>query len=652
MDYESLSPTIEKIFLNKDYALSLSEIAVSIIDKASTTEISQEGADFAIEYKILRDNGGLEFTSPVFTNILYIVYYINKYSLVYESAEDWVDFISSSTPKTLPRHVAYQYSEFALVVINRFYCKSVVDYISNEEIKLPLKYRALFTTFIFLDTDIDTLVNFLFKITKEIKAEGNYFSLNNTVRFFAKQNIDFGKKIILNSKPYAEKLELFCPYAYLGLTQSLGVEASFYILKELLESSDILHQTVGLSCLSMLHGNNDTPEDIEHLLMPTLDQLELKGNDRINRGLIFVYGLLIEKLSQARPKLERFANSVLGKDAVWALSKVMLLKHEEEYMSEWYKVSFKSLTNLSNQHVDTYRNLNGIFHFIIKDREDEVFHFFELFIEEKENDLDNLEGFKMFFEEIYETNIEIIEKWITLWFNKDNSRFHVASMRVIGFNSLSRQTSISLHLPTLNSLSPSDIEFVLFKVVGFLYSKEQLENLLYSSLMYEGDCVYILKLVKLLFTDYIIYNYRGSIQFLKDKLQTANTVQKELIQHVIEFYEQVYNIEFDKPKEFSHSPERLKLLFEQENKRFKLDDDSIFKQPSTLDLFKKVSVKNGNHMFVRNEEMFDIKRQYSNKSTLGSISASFELPIGEYIDPVNQEYKRYIWRTFKRRAVK
>lgn len=656
MDLDIYRKVLEFIEINPAFARELGGLAEAILlnKTPATFTLSKECKLLSTDEQILKDSEPNDFKATEILHFFYVLDFLTPKVNELKSTAQWVSFFSNLyNPQYNSSYnaIGHKFTDLAVIISNHYFGVNIPEIIINntESNSRPLR-NSYFDTFPFLKAKDQEIIDALFIVTEGIKPEDNYISLNISVRKKAFESPQFAFLLIEKSITNIQKARLFVPFVFVGITEALGIEKTFIILKELLESPDKELKIIGLRSLGMLHGNNVNPKEIEEKALLLLEPIEAAGDDSLLGELLFTYGLLVEKFQYSRQKLIDIPNNNSGKDVFFALARILHLKIEEELNEEWVKVSLVKLSNLFQHHTGTYNSVSWALYDIIKSQPDIAFNYFENFIREKQNSIDDLRAFKNVFSELIQNDFAVFQKWITIWLNNDENRFQQAVTKTLMIVSIDKSKEVRLDEDELNKLHPYDIEFILYKIVGNIFAKENLESLTFSALSFNGENAFIKQVVSELFCYYITYNYPGSLDYLKQKKANSNSLQREVIEVVEQFFAEVYSLRKAKPKELYPSHERLQLLFNQSTKQFaNSKDNSRFKEASFLDFVTKVSIKTGNAFFSRDEYTYGMQNRYKNKSNMGHISHSFDFPSGEFLDPIGQEYNRHIWRTFKRR---
>lgn len=654
MEIDKYLPPLEFALANPEESGLLATLAYNFLQTGAIPQTEQNYHTTINRSGFINISNTTTFTNSEALVFFYIYHHILEDSKKLNSEDDWIAYLSKITTqsfRSFREKAGYDVFEVAILIINRIYRVNIAKLIVQANGINKIIESSYWDTLPYIVAPDLDIIQALFVSTEGIKPEDNYLDLNKSVRVISKSNPKIGEMIIQKAKFSIEKLRLFCPYAFLGLSEARPISEVFHIVEELLKSQDDEQKKIGLRSLAMLHGDKNSPQEIENLFLPLLEEIEDRNEDSLNAELIFVYGLLIDKLSVSRRKLITIPSQSPGKDTLFALSRILSLKIENEIEEKWPTAAFAILSDLSGQHLGTYKLLDWTFHRIVKNRSDLILNYFELFIANDKNNLSNIEAFRHTFTGAYKFDQELVCMWITVWLNNDNPRFHVAVSKVLSLLWLDGERSIRLHESTINKLSALDIEFILFKVVGYVLAKEHLESLVFSALTYKESAGLIEDIVTQLFCHHIVYNYPSTMKYLKQQEANGNEVQVRIINIINQHYEETYSLKSKKPQELASSPARLQILFNQETKKLSdFQDPSPFKETSFLDLFTNITLKTGKHFFSRDDHSYGMKNRYGQKSTMGQISQSFEMPGGEFIDPVGQEYNRHMWRRFKRRV--
>lgn len=653
MNLEKYSSVIDFAVSNKEFVQELSKLACSVISNGDGFILSKKVYKKAADSNILNSNR--EFTSKEYLQFFYAIHYIEEKTGTYTQDSDWLgffDFLGLVQNKVFRETLEHEHLYLTAIIINRIKGIDILKIIIKRTEEVPQHIRtSIFSSIPYLVSSIDNIINSLLILTEGIKLEDNYLDLNRSLHKLAFQNSDFCTLLIEQTKKFPEKSTLLVPFAFQGLTEKKGISETKCIIESLLKEKNKESQQLGLKCLSLSRNLNEEYNVIIEF-SPLLNDIENNGDDSAIVDLLHVYYRFKENLPIAKQKIIDITLKKQSKDAFHAASSFLFLSsYDETFDKSWAESILNILICLKDQHVGTFRNIEmALKKFLEKDL-DLVINYLTKFIEESENDLKNIKGFKNVFLSLANSNIKVLEKIITLWLNNDSSRFHNVVHMVCSELWIQNKKVIRLDKETLDTLSDFDLEFILMKIAGYIHSKDHLESLVYSVLERKNLNHEIKSIVIELFCFHISYNYSGTIDFLKQKKPKANKAQKEIIKSILEYNDARHQPKKKKPNELLPSEERMRVSFQQRNlDALNFKDNSCFKEPSFFDMVTKISLKFGGSFFTRNEYYGNRNRYNDNtRSKLGHISHSFEMPTGEFTDPIGQRYSQYLWRIFKRR---
>lgn len=653
MDLKKYLPFIDFSSSYPNEVEELGVIAHSIVHNVLQESIV---ADNAKNEKILNTEEPVEFTNKEGLSFYYVLNFLLENCDKKEDEEDWKNFFKMHLSHPIPqleKVAGHAYYDLILLISNRLYNVDIAKLICGNDIVVRRAISfSLFDTLPYLNAVDDILANALLICTSDIQAEGNYFNLNESVRAKAFDSPGFGWALLKKVKGDLRTSKLFVPSLFLGLTQNSGIEKTGIIVEDLLMSDDPEQWKIGLWCIRMLSSKK---EDINKYQVEVLEFLNSLTADKIAkvRGeLVYTYGQFIDQFPSAVEKIEEVGNADFTDDVAFFFSLIINSNVEKYYNKGWLLGMINAMTNIHDKPASCYSHMSFALSDLVKQNPDVVFDYLSKFISAHNFSSQNVHGFKDLFTEICDTNLHLLERWITIWLNNDSMNFQRAVAEISNILSLHKQQRIELDEEILNSLSAYDAEFILYKILGCLFAKEHIESLSFSITKFEGQHYKeIGKLFAQLFIGHVLYNYASSIDYLKSIKESSSSHQQSIIE-VIEEYDAKNKISRkSKPKELYHSPERMQLLFSQANKAMSLPGKKDkFKEPSFLDMIKNVKIKIGASFFNRGDTGIETYKSYQVKSNMGHFSSSFEMPVGVITDPIGMEYSRYTWRSFKRRG--
>ncbi len=432
MNPEVIIPALEFTLKNKEQAYELGIFSNCLVTDKNPPPLSPTLLNHVEIDKILILEPTPKFILKEYQLFFYALSYI-KNSVIDFSELNVLKLINSLSDKQFHKSVARQWyyiNGYILVLLNRFFDQDVPKWIGQNKTSKNT-HHLYWDVLPYMKSTVDNLISALYASTCDIKAEGNYLGLNQSVTKTAKNNPAFATELLQSCQSDFRQMELFFPHAFQGLSASAGMSKSFPVLRELLTSKKKHHQMIGLKTYAWLHGNNDQPEEVEKEILPILKSIELQSDDALTSQLIYVYGLLIDKLSNAREKLVTIPESYRGKDICFALSQLVMMKIETEKDQKWFQNALGIFHNLNGQHLGTYRNISFAFAFNYSSNADLFYDYIDNFIKEPNNQLRNIEGFRDVFEKALNEDKGGFEDWLTRSLNNESSRFHRAMNYVL-----------------------------------------------------------------------------------------------------------------------------------------------------------------------------------------------------------------------------
>ena len=245
---------------------------------------------------------------------------------------------------------------------------------------------------------------------------------------------------------------------------------------------------------------------------------------------------------------------------------------------------------------------------------------------------------------ISEVRQEDMSVWITKWFNEDDFVFNVRASELVRQGYLVKGVPI-LSKQLLDRYSIFDVEYIVTKILGLVHRHDHLSTLIFSVLQRTPEDKSVNILIESSFLNHILYNYNSPKDFLKEKVKSGNKLEKKIARRILK--------ESNKKEARLNSLARLKELEGSETRineyhkqRFKNYDliKEIHKRSAIAQIAKNIQMRAGKGFFLRKED-----GSYSSITNFGTIQHSFEMPRGEFVNPVGQEMNRRFYQMFKRR---
>lgn len=243
---------------------------------------------------------------------------------------------------------------------------------------------------------------------------------------------------------------------------------------------------------------------------------------------------------------------------------------------------------------------------------------------------------------IVEEDQAMFSRYLTLWLRDGNAMTHRAILFLCSAQGIP-SGFFKVSPDFMQSASSSEKLYIAYKIAGYVYSAEHLQGLLFSLLdNVRADEERLLDSLFQLFYNYVIYNYRGTLDKIDLILGNQN-----LPAHLVEFYSSLraeynqYFAELDNVKSFRElQPDNRLGEFIQFYRQQKFSTQMNSAERTGLSsLFKNTPVHSHRWAIRRPEQaVHDVH-------PLGHISTSVEFPSGEKLNPTYQEMTR---RTYQR----
>jgi hypothetical protein len=252
--------------------------------------------------------------------------------------------------------------------------------------------------------------------------------------------------------------------------------------------------------------------------------------------------------------------------------------------------------------------------------------------------------------EVVRRDIPQFQKRFVQWLATDNDYIHTG-LRYVTFTQKLDSSLFNIPKGIFQDLSTDQKIFAAYKIVGYVYSTEELQSLLISLVeSTDEDNEALERSLYFIFSKYLVYNYRGTLDLLKKELQTdrLSSFARGLFTKIIEeykiYFEALKRIAVN--KELEPYPKQVQLR----NFYFKQLFSDIPRQArnnSILGLFKSVSINSHNWVIRRKREEGHNHNPIHNPQPLGNISVTKEFPSGETLDPVFQEEIRRTYQNIR-----
>lgn len=479
------------------------------------------------------------------------------------------------------------------------------------------------------------LVKFLQQVIDRIGNDGGVHYLNEGMLLWSEKNPTEARLALdLLTNSNHPRMVTFIPPVAAGVSKT---DQRNDVLKELLQLIKDKKKCV-LGIMSVIRIEYDAPDKW------FLDSLEEEFNLIVEKNdltmfphLIDVYGRLNQHFSNAKDHLIQFSKiNVL--EIRLALLYYLWINAKYHDAPEHYRTLLLEMTK--GEHLQNERcksTLTPVLTKTIELNTKLTAEFLDLYI--RQNPEHEISIFKNILQQLYSKDNSQLQHLLTCWLNEDKPFFHRAVSEVHSQFYISSLHNVGLSKEVIQSLSTIDVQFIILRILSYNYTKEHLQRLVFSLL----DCCpgdkEVERMVYDAFVVKILYNYPSSKTFLEEKKKSANRRTVILINRIIKESELYYQ-ELEKLprlKEFYASPTRAKIYAEKQakkqNERFAKRDKGLFESFMT-----HINLKGGKNFFTKSDG------KYSDKTPMGHVRASIDLPRGEFIDPIGELKERMTFR--------
>ncbi|WP_310992084.1 hypothetical protein [Aequorivita marina] len=496
--------------------------------------------------------------------------------------------------------------------------------------------------------NVDILFNSLTLLLERIENDGALIEFLNGVERASSTCSDFGNDLYhkLVNQEDSNKLRLLTKVLS-GLYKNEKKETVLKI-KELVHSGDNAKVIIGIQSIAELESESlklehEFLEIIEDKFEEFLENQEFK---KIWPSILFACRNKREVINNADEFIGRIWNEPsieIQIELIFLLSYNLDINKEKElYIEVLHK-----LISLSIEYKGAYNQLSYTLGDKIKQEPETVINFLNNWVAHDVAHAKNIDLFKFLINSIIDVDVSIYAELITNWLNCDNSNFHIAVFEIMRAKHIRNIPEMRIPNKLLEEMTAFDVEYITYKILGYIYDKNTSTSMIYSILEAKINDETVVSFLKKVFVAYFIFNYYGTIEYLRNKRKNAAPKLKTMIESIILEGEKHYTAysELEFLKEFSPSEMRLghihKIQQKKINKSFKeveRNDDSFLKH------LKNIQLKAGETSFSK------YMGQYTKKMKLANVSSSAELPRGEFIDPIGQSKLRLIWRNHKRQV--
>lgn len=652
MDLEKYLPILDYCQEYPESVAWLSEITVS----SNVNEDDDKFLKSALEQNILIScNEGYKHASETVYQFFWAAQYLAQNCDIY-SEESLKKFVSGKLLKSdeeLSRALGGGvYICLFILILNRIYGVNMSRVISELQGK-----RSFFGVYYaevleYIVGDDNDLAEALILSTPDIKASSNYISIHEAVRSATAKKPTLGFAIISKCDDF-RKQEMFVPDAFYGITFHSGMEVSRSIIDDFKSRNTEESLRIVVGCIRKLAIDKCLLEANENSILNILDSISRSVSDVLNGDMVVAYGNCSVFSKKSRQRIDDLRRNYYSDNVILKFTFVLYFTEKHLFNDEWFVASLKSLNDLNLLPTESYHHIGHIlFEYIKRNNTDFVYNYLEKFFLSKNFNKENVKGLQNFIANVLSLDIgrSLMLLWITRWFCGDHDHHHIAASEVCVILEECKIDYLELDVNFLDTLSINDVSFALHKVLGYVLVKNQLESLVFSFTNYKGGTnTAINNLVIKAFCEYIVYNYKSTLDYLIALKPASSDIQRQIISIIEDYYEKILEPKSDPPLELGPSMERLAILMNKYRKDFSGDSKKRkFDQPSFLDDIKTIDVKLGCGFFSRGSTVSETLNYFEQNGKMQHFSTSMEIPIELITDPIQWHYQRILWRRLKK----
>lgn len=497
------------------------------------------------------------------------------------------------------------------------------------------------------DLNVDSFFIILPKLFKKIEGNALQYQIYEAVNKFCAVQPGKGMKLynLLKTSENSQVLSLL-PSTLSGISNS---DFAFDKLSEteflLKNNSDDL-KSQGYAFLAILTEEeikqNVNFRDLINVLLNS-DVKSDKATFQIH--IVRILGKFINFIPNARDYLILLSKSD-SEDVIYQIMR--LLSYELDYPTEsdLFADILSNLTSIAPKYHTIINQLNySVLPKLIADTPVLIEKFLREWLLADSQRVSQIVSFNDTIEQLHQKNAAYFRKMITMWLNSDETALHVAVSKMLMELPHYQFENIELDESYLAQLNCQDIQFILMKIVGYLYFKELIRSSVFSILKARIDDAQCVNFIKHIFNDYVLFNYPSTVEFLEEERKSSTEKVQRIIDEIIEpnknYFEKINQLEFI--NEFNPSDKRLKVYNNLYQKGFQSKQKSVSEdRNSFLSMCTTIQLRTGKGMFSK------YKGQYTEKTEMSKFQYNAEFPRGEYIDAIGQEKIRTIYRNYKR----
>lgn len=554
----------------------------------------------------------------------------------------------------------------ALLLMSQKYNKNIANFLAtachlqgSAEMKEPFSYLYddFWKILPKLDIDAESIVRLLGRIGDGFEQG---YGIYNAIKNFAAQKMSDAELIYhsLMNHPDSRQSSLI-HNVLIGISQhnlSLAHERAL----ELCDRKEVILRRVAISTLGQLKYENDQTEKLLPLTINKLQELYKLNDIQIIDQIVRAYEYLVKYSEQAKTAFYKFVIS--SEPVVWRTATSSLFQlAQNEYYQEWYQNTLFALIKHQNL---TFEELETLDYCIVKYTKDQAEIAIQLIKEianrwnfdNEDDDTGIVAGLRTTTRQLVNYHIDSLNFFLTKWIASKNTKLHLLTFELNShFNSIpvkvdnddsikrNKQPVFILNKDALNTLNETTIIHVLLRIAGYVCHTQSLCLLLLSVLSRTNLTQKIIDSVIDLLYNYVLFNFPGEgKEYLENRKQKDNLSPIEL---------QVIDKVLLESKKYLENRSKLPPLkeFQASTKNTYIYNLARWEQQEKL---REEGNKKSVLMSILPERLFiygkavssDREGEITDPMPLIPISASYEIPQGELLDPLGQTWTRVRWR--------
>lgn len=672
-----LTPHWQEIRQNNVEAhVALQRVAAAIYEQTeqavAISTINEVELDKALKLGFLAsDNGKVGFSNSEVRQDYLVHHAVDLALAVWDEIEDFVNVFHDIHSRNIRIDFNTKVGFVALLVLKYEYNKDIVGLVIEvfkENKTKTERCRAKGTLYdLFcealpeLDLNLESLVDVLEMISQ---TSAEYISHSVVEKIAARSQVEAD---ILYNLLIARTESPIVGQAYHALLKlaNFDFKTSHFRALILTQSEVPALCRMGIAALGEFKYGNDKQSALLQHTLDRFNDLKATSNADIELVLLRAYGNLAPISSEAATILIEFASS---KDPAIQkqVASILFLKRNELYDHYWHKEALLNLVQVISFPSELLQTLDYCIQYYTKNDLNTAFQVIELIAlgwdynrSGRETTLAKM--LNSTFVELHNEYIDALNAAITRWFSSLNWRLHLAGSDIIHYfysillaDNQEESTEVTgkkvainpvfrLNKEVLDTLDEQTVVYVLYRLAGYITDARSFAAMLSSAIKREPHSPKITKLIVYLLSEYVLYNHPGEAgDYLKLRMEDSDVTPEELnvVREALSCSDAYFEAlqKLPRLKELQPPSQRTYLLRLAKWKQQNAMMEEARRHSVFASICSTVNLKYGRSYFSERDGDF------TEPSKLANLSFEYELPQGEFIDPIGQDYQRRQWR--------